>query len=557
MSQKPWLNNYLAGIPAEITINEDTLIDMFLKAATDYPDNKAVTCMGKTLTFTELKNKAEAVAQSLLIMGVKKGDRIAIILPNSIQYPVIILATLYLGAVIVNINPLYTPSEIEFVINDSTPSVVFCLDILADKLADIEIKSVRNVITTNIADPLSGFKRSAIKFVQKYVQKKLKPLNYQSTDFRELYFSQFQISAPIKINADDLAIIQYTGATTGRPKGAMLSHKNIGSNVRQVWAFIDPQMQDLDKDIVMCVLPLYHIFSLNANLLSFLFRGAENVMIPNPKDIKSLVKTMNQTPFTIFNSLDTLYNKLLQTPEFTEAKHPSYKHGICGGMTTRHSVAAKWEQVTGITPANCYGLSESSPCATMSYFKDPYTGSAGTPIPSTEIEIRHQVNLYEELPIGENGVIFIRGPQVMQGYWNNPEQTAKVLDKDGWLNTGDIGYIDERGYLFITNRMTEMILVSGFNVYPAEIERVISELLDVNEVSVLGHKDENSSSEKIHAFVVPQANSHITTKLIKDYCQKHLTRYKIPNYIHIIESMPKTEVGKTDKKALVKSLSEN
>lgn len=548
--QKIWLDSYRDGIPEFIQLDNMTLIDWFNQACDKFANNRAITCHNVTLTFSEVRDKCIKIASGLSKLGVKKGDRVAIILPNSIQYPLTVFATLMLGASVVNVNPLYTASEIEYVIQNSEPTVIVALDMFSPKLNEFYNKyGVKHVVISKVADPYPLFKRTAINFILRYISKVNPKLTYQPKYWRDLFTNNDTLSNFPEILADDLAFLQYTGATTGQPKGAMLSHRNLVSNVRQVLGMITPQMPNIDKQVIICALPLYHIFSLNANLITFFFSGAENVMIPNARNIKDVVKTMNKTPFTIFNSLDSLYHKLLEQSDFVNSPHPHYKYGICGGMATRQSVANQWYEKTGKYPSNCYGLTEASPCVAMNYLDDDFNGSVGYPIPSTEVEIRDIETLSKVVAQGETGVILLRGPQIMGGYWRNPEQTTKAISSDGWLNTGDIGYFDEKGRLFISSRATEMIIVSGFNVYPAEVERVIDQIPSIQEAAVVGYPEEHTG-EAVHVYIVFKDGCELTKDDIVAHCRKKLTKYKIPHYFNFVKELPKTPVGKIDKKAL-------
>ncbi len=549
--EKIWLKNYKPGIPAEITEDDSTLVDMFEYACKSYATNRAVTCHNVTLSFAQLRGRVLKIAQGLADLGVSHGDRVAIILPNSIQYPLTVFAVLALGSIVVNINPLYTPNEIEYVIKDSEPKIIVTLDMFADKLNGLQNRyGVEHIVYSKIADPYPWFKRTVIGLVLRFIAGVNPKLKYKPKRWFDLFNNPQELTSYPEVSHDDIAFIQYTGATTGRPKGAMLLHRNIVANIKQVFAVIEPQVANIDQQVVISALPLYHIFSLTANLFTFFFHGSENVMIPNAKNIKDLVKTMNRTPFTIFNSLDTLYNKLLDYKPFTSVKHQYYRYGICGGMATRQSVADAWYKHTGLYPTNCYGLTETSPCVSMSYFDDPFSGAVGYPVPSTEIDIRDVETGQKSLNVGENGLIYIRGPQLMKGYWRNSEQTQKALTSDGWFCSGDIGYINDKGQLVISGRQTEMIIVSGFNVYPAEIERVIDELPEVKEVAVVGYPDPDTS-EAVHAFIVFDGEHLLSQEEIIRYCRKSLTKYKMPKTITVVKELPKTLVGKIDKKAIV------
>lgn len=548
---KIWLASYKAEVPPQIEVDNTTLIDMFEDACRRYVLNRAITCHKVSFTFHETRDYVLRLAQGLSDLGVSKGDRVAIILPNCLQYPMSIFAVLALGAVVVNINPLYTPDEMEYILQDSEPLVVICLDMFAEKLNGFYNKhGIKHIVVTKIADLYPMFKRVSFNLFLRYVSHINPKLNYEPQNWLELVEHDSHLAKYSEFGADQLAFIQYTGATTGRPKGAMLLHRNIVANIRQIYANLDPQLPHIDQQVVICALPLYHIFSLTANLFTFFLHGAENVMIPNAKDIKDLVKTMNNTPFTVFSGLDSLYNKLLEYKPFIDAKHTAFKYGICGGMTTRQSVADAWYRQTGLYPTNCYGLTETSPCVTMNYFDEPFDGSVGYPVPSTEIDIRDIKYGSKNLPQGAEGLIFVRGPQVMAGYWHSRDATCKALTEDGWFNTGDIGYFDAKGKLFISAREIEMIIVSGFNVYPAEVERVIDELKEIKEVAVLGVPDDHTG-ESVYAFIVFDKEHTLSENQILEHCHKELTEYKIPKKIIVLESLPKTLIGKIDKKAIL------
>ncbi|MEN9946798.1 MAG: hypothetical protein RLZZ293_1184 [Pseudomonadota bacterium] len=557
---KIWLAHYPDGVPAKVKLDNAHLIDLFEQACQQYPQNIALTCHKVSLTFADVQLRVAKIAQGMRDLGVQAQDRIAIILPNCLQYPLTMFATLLIGATVVNINPLYTASEIEYILQDSQPTLVVTLDMFAEKLNNSVNKfGIKHIVVTKIADPYPWLKRTIINNLLRYISKVNPQLNYSAYNWRDLYYYQkeYTLTKHAPLSADDLAFIQYTGATTGRPKGAMLLHRNLVANIRQVLAYITPQMDnELSKQIIINALPLYHIFSLNANLCTFFFSGAENVMVPNARNIKDLIKTLNSTPFTVFNSLDSLYQKLLEHKEFTQTPHPHYRYGICGGMATRHSIAQLWKEATGLIPTNCYGLTEASPCVAMNLLNDEFNGSVGYPVPSTEVEIRDPETASKLLNHGETGLIMLRGPQIMLGYWRNPEQTAKVLDSDGWLNTGDLGYFNANGQLVISGRKTELIIVSGFNVYPAEVELVIDQLDAISEVAVIGLPDPHMG-EAVYAYVVLKDHQHLTSQEIIQHCRRQLTKYKIPRAIYLVDSLPKTIVGKIDKQLLAKQAKPN
>lgn len=546
--EKIWVKNYPKGVPMELTFGDDTLVTLFDKVCKSFPSKPSLACHGTSLTFDEVSKYVDSLAMSLINLGIKKGDKVAVIMPNLIQYPLSIFAILKVGGVVVNVNPLYTANEMEYIIQNAEAKAAIVLDMMANKLDNIAgMGDLKNVIVTKVADVYPVYKRILFGFVLKYVKKLVPNRHYKGIDFREL-LSLDDVHLPkIEITKDDLAFIQYTGATTGRPKGAMLSHYNVASNVKQIHVWLEAQVPDLSRHIVIDALPLYHIFSLTANLFAFFFAGSENVMITNPRDTKDVAHTLSRTPFTIFNGLDTLFNHLLNSKEFLAHKYPTYKYGISGGMATRDTVATKWHEVTGVTPGSCYGLTETSPAISMCILNDGYEPSVGYPIPSTEVDIR-DLKTNESLNVGEVGVICVKGPQVSSGYWKNPEQTAKSF-KDGWFRTGDLGYIDAQGKLYISGRESELIIVSGFNVYPAELEDVLDKIPQVKECAVIGIPNLDNG-EQVVAYLSLRAKQIITKEEVQAKCREELAAYKIPRQVIIVDELPKTLVGKVDKKVL-------
>ena len=549
-----WVEHYPKGVAAEIDLSSpDTLNDLFDNVCKKYPDNKALTSHGETLTFAETEKHVNNLANNLLHIGVKKGDRVAIIMPNLIQYPLSIFALFKIGAIVVNINPLYTEAEIDYILENSGAKVVIVLDLIANKLNNLyEKHALQNVIFTKIPDVYSPLKRVLMNFAIKYIKNLKVNYTYKALSFRELVLASNAYIEKNQISAKDLAFIQYTGATTGLAKGVMLSHYNIVANLAQIHAWIKPQMPDLDKQVAIDALPLYHIFSLTANLLTFFYLGSENVMLMNPRDIKDVVKTLTKTQFTIFSALDTLYSHLLQSEEFRKHKYPHFKYSVAGGMQIRDSVAKDWFLVTSVMPTNCYGLSESSPAVTINTLDNTFDGSVGFPISSLELEIRDKDTACV-LANGEIGLIWIKGPQVTSGYWNNEEQTKAVFDANGWLNTHDLGYLSKNGKLYISGRQSEMIIVSGFNVYPAEVEAVLNSFAEIKESAVVGMADADTG-ERVVAFIVLKEQKSLETEEIITRCKKFLASYKIPHYIYLKTELPKTLVGKIDKKILVENL---
>lgn len=550
--EKTWTKHYPAGVPAEVTIENKTLVNMFDEICVKFSKHKAFTCHNYSVTFEQVANTVENLAVSMYNLGVRKGDRVAIIMPNIMQYPIIIFAILKLGAVVVNINPLYTESEMAYILENSGTKVAVVLNIMAKKLNNqLGNGALKNIIVTKVPDMYPWLKRCVINLVIEKVKKVDVSYSYQAHMFKDLISSKSKLDYNPELVNTDMAFLQYTGATTGKPKGAILSHRNIVGNITQIHAWLTPQCGSLSNQVVIDALPLYHIFSLTANLFTFFFAGSENVMVPNPRDTKDLIKILTSNNFTIFNALDTLYSHMLASSEFKQIKYPYFKYSVAGGMPARASVAHEWFNVTGVMPSNCYGMTEASPSVAMSLIDNTFDGSVGFPIPSTEVEIR-SIDTNEALALGENGVIWVRGPQVMSGYWNNPEQTAKALDSNSWFNTGDIGYLNAVGKLFISGRLNDMIIVSGFNVYPVEIENVLDSIEDIKESAVIGVPDD-SCGERIVAFVEFKPGKIMLESEIRVEARKKLTSYKIPREVIILkEDLPKTLVGKIDKVALSK-----
>ncbi len=553
--EKIWLKYYPAEVPAEIEKTNETLVDFLEDACKKYPNNRAFTSHGETLTFKKSLEYINNLAKSLTKLGVQKGDRVAVILPNLSQYPISIFAILKIGAIVVNINPLYTENEMGYILQDSGAKVAIVLNMIAKNLNNLYGKNnLQHIIVTKVPDLYPFIKRTIMNFFIKYIKRTNTSYLYKAYSFKDMVLNESDLNLKNEVISGDIAFLQYTGATTGRPKGAMLLHSNIVANILQIRLWIKPWAPDLDKQIVIDALPLYHIFSLTANLFTFFFAGSENIMIPNPRDVHNTIKVLKNVPFTIFSALDTLYNHLLNSPEFTKNKYPYFKYSVAGGMVARESVANRWFKETNVMPSNCYGLTETSPAVTMNPFDNTFDNSVGFPIPSTQVQIRDQENGFL-LPINSIGLIFVKGPQVMKGYWNNPEKTAQVLDKDGWFNTGDCGYLNEYGKLFISGRQNDMIIVSGFNVYPVEVEQVLDKIPEVKEAVVVGSIYE-PTGERVNAFVVLKPNMSITESEIIKKCKKDLANYKIPHRIFIINELPKTLVGKIDKKRLSDTLKE-
>jgi len=542
--EKVWLKAYPAGIPPTIDVTEYASVrEVFEEACRKFASRPAFTCMGKTLTFAELDALSSAFGAWLQGNGCKKGTRVAIMMPNILQYPVCLFGTLRAGCTVVNVNPLYTPRELEHQLNDSGAEVIVVVENFAHVLAQVIGRTkVRQAIVTSIGEML-GFKGIIVDVVLRHVKKMVPawslPGSIRLSD--TLADGRKRTLERVPLTLDDIAFLQYTGGTTGVAKGAMLLHKNVVANMLQARAWLAPFLDSSRREVIITPLPLYHIFSLTANCLIFMSIGGENVLIPNPRDIPGFVKELAKYRFTAITSVNTLFNALLNNPDFAKLDFSSLRIVLGGGMAVQEAVAKRWKAVTKVPLIEAYGLTETSPAATVNPLDLPdYNGSIGLPIPSTEVELRDDNG--KAVGIGQPGEICIRGPQVMAGYWNKPDETAKVIDKDGWFATGDIGVMDERGFVRIVDRKKDMILVSGFNVYPNEIEGVVAMHAGVLECAAVGVPDDKSG-EAVKLFVVKKDDSLTAEALIK-HCREHLTGYKVPRDVEFRADLPKTNVGK-------------
>ncbi|MBK6600274.1 MAG: long-chain-fatty-acid--CoA ligase [Betaproteobacteria bacterium] len=542
--EKIWLKHYPKGVPAEIDVNTyASLRDVFEESCTKYGPRKAYTCMGKSITFSELDTLTLAFGAWLQGQGCKKGSRVALMMPNVLQYPVCLFGALRAGCTIVNVNPLYTARELEHQLNDSGAEVLIVVENFARTYEEIAAKTkVRKVIVTSIGE-LLGFKGLIVDLVLRKVKKMIPAWNVPGSlrlsdalaEGRKLKLK------PVPLGHEDIAFLQYTGGTTGVSKGAILLHRNIVANLLQARAWILPFLGHDSVEVILTPLPLYHIFSLTANCLTFMTLGAENVLIPNPRDIPGFVKEMRKHKFTVMTGVNTLFNALVNNPEFAKLDFSTFRVTLGGGMAVQEAVAVRWKKVTGCTLIEAYGLTETSPAATINPVDIPeYNGSIGLPISSTELVLRDDDG--KNVPLGQPGEICIRGPQVMAGYWQRPDETAKVMDKDGWFATGDIGVMDERGFVKIVDRKKDMILVSGFNVYPNEIEAVVAMHPGVLECAAVGVPDKKSG-EAVRLYVVKKDEALTADALIK-HCREHLTGYKCPRDVEFRKELPKTNVGK-------------
>ena len=548
---KIWHKGYDAGVPYEINPNEYSSINDVLEVGfTKFKDLPAFHNMGTTLTYSEIEFLSRKFASYLQNdLQLQKGDRVAIMMPNILQYPIALFGVLRAGLIAVNVNPLYTPRELEHQLKDAGCKAIVIYANSAAVLDKILANTpVKTVILTEIGDMLKFPKNYIVNFVIKNVKKMIPAFNIpNAVDFKECLAKgaadKFK-KADVKL--DDTAFLQYTGGTTGVAKGAILTHKNIVANMVQARAWIKNLITD-GKEIIITPLPLYHIFSLTANCFIFNSVGALNVLITNPRDIPGFVKELQKWKFTAITGVNTLFNGLLNNEEFKKLDFSHLKVSLGGGMAVQKSVADRWKQVTGRPLIEAYGLTETSPAACINPMTlIDYNGLIGLPLPSTEIEIKDDNE--KTVPLGEIGEICIRGPQVMAGYYNRPDETAKVMTKDGFFKTGDLGYMNEQGYSKIVDRKKDMILVSGFNVFPNELEDVISQHPKILECAAIGIPDEKSG-EAIKVFIVKKDEGLNKDEVIK-FCREQLTSYKVPKIIEFRNDLPKSNVGKILRKDL-------
>jgi len=542
---KPWLSSYPVGTPENIDATAyPSLIEVLERSFAKFSNRPAFCNFGKTLTYAEMDHYTRDLAAYLQVkLGMKKGDKIAIMMPNLLQNPISILAALRAGLVVVNTNPLYTADELKHQLNDSGASSIIILENFAHVLQRVLPEtSIKNVIITRMADMIPFPKSLIINAVVKYVKKMVPAFSIKNTiPFKQALAQgrQLEYSRP-DMQLEDYAFLQYTGGTTGVAKAVILTHGNMVANLQQVSPWIEPISIE-GEEIIITALPLYHIFSLLANCLFYMKIGALNFLITNPRDMKGFVKELKGVPFTAITGVNTLFNGLLNTAGFAELDFSKLKLTLGGGMAVQQSVAEKWHAVTGNPLLEAYGLTETSPAVCMCPINlSHYNGKIGLPIPSTEVSIQNDSN--ELLPTGESGEICVRGPQVTQGYYNLPEETAQAFDKDGWFHTGDIGFMDEQGYFQIIDRKKDMIIVSGFNVCPNEVEAVIASHPDVLEVGVIGIPDKELG-EMVTAVIVSK-NKNLSLDDIRQHCKDHLTRYKLPKRLELVDEVAKTNVGK-------------
>lgn len=542
--EKVWLKRYPADVPAEIDPDQYTsLVEMFEQSVARFADQPAFINMGQVMTFRKLEERSRAFAAYLQNeLGLKKGDRVALMMPNLLQYPIALFGVLRAGMVVVNVNPLYTPRELEHQLNDSGASAIVIVSNFAHTLEKVVFNTqVKHVILTRMGDQLSAAKGTLVNFVVKYIKRLVPKYNLpDAISFRSaLQRGRRQQYIKPDITNNDLAFLQYTGGTTGVAKGAMLTHRNMQANLIQSRAAYGPLLNE-GHELVVTALPLYHIFALTVNCLLFIEMGGCNLMITNPRDIPAVVKELSRYPFTALTGVNTLFNALLNNEDFRELDFSTLRLSVGGGMSVQRSVAEKWEKLTGRHLLEGYGLTECAPLVSGNpYDLKHYSGSIGLPVPSTDVRLVDDNG--NEVPRGEAGELQVKGPQVMLGYWQRPEATDEIL-KDGWLSTGDVVTIDDEGFLRIVDRKKDMILVSGFNVYPNEIEEVVSMHDKVLECAAIGVPN-GASGEMVKICVVKKDPSLTRDELIA-HCRKHLTGYKVPKKVEFYDELPKSNVGK-------------
>jgi long-chain acyl-CoA synthetase len=544
-SEHPWLAQYPAGIPHTIDVDQySSVVAVVEESFERFRHRPAYSNFGRVLSYAEIDQLSKLFASYLQNdLGLGKGDRIAIMLPNILQYPVALCGALRAGLTVVNTNPMYTARELKHQLCDSGAKTIVVLDNFAATLEKIIADTpVRHMVTTGVGDLLGMAKGGVINFVLKYVKKAVPPFKLEGAVRMRDALSKGNPDTfkPIKLGHDDLAFLQYTGGTTGVAKGAMLTHGNMVANMLQAGAWIGDQTKP-GEEVIITALPLYHIFSLTANCLVFMRLGGLNYLITNPRDMPGFVKELGQIRFTAITGVNTLFNGLLNTPGFDKLDFSALHLSLGGGMAVQRVVAQRWKKVTGCPLAEAYGLTETSPAACINPLDlTDYNSSIGLPIPSTEVAIWSDDG--QTLPPGEVGELMVRGPQVMKGYWERPNETAKVLEDSGWLHTGDVAKMDEKGFFYIVDRKKDMILVSGFNVYPNEVEDVVMDHPGVSEVAAVGVSDEHSG-EVVKLFVVKK-DPNLTEEDLVSYCHDELTGYKRPRYIEFLDELPKSNVGK-------------
>ncbi|MBX6421602.1 MAG: AMP-binding protein [Nevskia sp.] len=549
--ERVWLKEYMPGVPADIDPQRHaSLAEVIERSCDKYRDRPAYENLGVTLSYDDVDRLSQDFASYLQnVLGLNKGDRVALMMPNLLQYPIAVFGILRAGLVVVNVNPLYTPRELEHQLKDSGARAIVVVENFAATLEQvIDRVPLETVITTQIGD-LAPFPKSLLtNLVIKRVKKMVPPWNIPGTvPFRTaLARGKAQPYHRVSLTHEAPAFLQYTGGTTGLSKGAELTHGNLVANLLQMHAWMSPRLSE-GEDVIATALPLYHIFALTVNCLLFLYVGGKNVLITNPRDLPGFVKELARQKFTVLTGVNTLFNGLLHTPGFDRLDFSALKFCVGGGTAVQQAVAEKWRQVTGKPLTEGYGLTECSPAVCFAPLDKPdWTGNIGVPLPSTWVSLRDDDN--REVPLGQPGELCVKGPQVMRGYWQKPEENAKVFTADGWLKTGDVAVMDARGYFKLVDRKKDMILVSGFNVYPNEIENVVALHPGVLEVACIGVPDDKTG-EAVKIFVV-RKDPALTAEALREHCKANLTGYKVPKLIEFREALPKSPVGKILRKEL-------
>jgi long-chain acyl-CoA synthetase len=548
--EKHWLKSYPPGVRPEINVDEyPSLKEMIERALAIHSVRDAYVQMGKAITFGEIDVlSAQFGAFLQTSCGLRKGDRVAVMMPNVLQYPIVVHGALRAGMTVVNTNPLYTTRELEHQLLDSGATAIVILENFAHVLQEVIAHTpIKHVVITSVGEMLGFLKGSIVNYVVRHKRKQVKPYNLPGAwNFRDALKAGSRVRMqPVTLNHSDVAFLQYTGGTTGVAKGAMLTHGNMVANVLQALEWIGPSFTR-EAGTLITALPLYHIFALTANCLLFVVLGWRNILITNPRDFPAFVAELRKYKFAFISGVNTLFNALLNTPGFDKVDFSELRVTLGGGMAVQEAVAKRWKEVTGKILTQAWGLTETSPAACINLPGEDFNGSIGLPISSTEISIRDDEG--KELGINEVGEICVRGPQVMAGYWNRPDETAKVMIGADWLRTGDVGRIDQRGLVFIEDRKKDMILVSGFNVYPNEVESVVVTHPGVLEAAAIAQPDERSG-EVVALFVVKKDQA-LTEQEVIEHCKKALTGYKVPKHVYFKKDLPKTNVGKILRRAL-------
>ncbi|GAA4899117.1 long-chain-fatty-acid--CoA ligase FadD [Ferrimonas pelagia] len=539
-----WLESYPGDVPTEIDADHyDSLVDLLEQSVEQFGDQVAFTNMGQTLTYRDLDQHSRDFAAYVHgELGLRPGDRIALMMPNLLQYPIALFGALRAGLVVVNVNPLYTPRELEHQLKDSGALAIVVVSNFAHTLEQVvDHTPVEHVILTTMGDQLSLPKRTLVNFVVKYVKKMVPKYRLpHARSFRSALAKGKHLSYQRPaVSGEDIAFLQYTGGTTGVAKGAILTHRNLVANLEQIGAYIGQELET-GQETVITALPLYHIFALTANCLLFMKLGARNVLITNPRDLPTFVNILKANPFTVMTGVNTLFNALINSPGFDDLDFSGLKISLGGGMAVQRSVAERWEAITGSRLLEGYGLTECSPVASVApHNSKGYDGTIGLPLPSTEMRAVDPFG--KEVALGERGELQVKGPQVMRGYWQRDDATAEVL-QEGWLSTGDVATQNEKGYFTIVDRLKDMILVSGFNVFPNEIEEVVVSHPEVVEVAAIGVPDDRSG-EAVKIFVVRQSSA-LSKETLLAHCRESLTNYKVPRFIEFRDELPKSNVGK-------------